>query len=973
MLVLLAILAEAAVGEDFEPLRNRYECKGQQYRYTFAINTFAPRGVSPDWFSGRVVGLRWGDLRSGEAPLRTTPGRMVAFDTVTTNPWLARVKAIYEPHPFSVFRDKELLSEDEVVEDNDVILAAIGRREAHPFVAHPVVFFFNTVESDIKSEVGRTFYGTPGPEVLEKAPLLYENSSLQRGFVDHWGWCDLDAPAALIQMQHDHTRRWNAYFEFVHTPPGREALYFVAPQSPITTEQLESRLDTFDIARQPAHYLDYYLLTGDSRALGLARRGLEWIIDNQFRDGTMPHEVRPWDKRSIKTDFLFEDIYYPAQAIAMGCYVFARQEPEFSRRLEACWSRFYSYLSRECASGCYKNNPLHTGFVLDALQWRYYLTRGTRERDDLAFIARALAGWNWRPHLPDLAAYSAGFLKGLGIVGQILGPETFRPLAEEYVREYLLPSIFLNRCYGYSFPKWKADQDALYTYRSAEGMLDWFLASRDPFFLAAGAYEYADFYPGPGNENRREPVFPDSKWRQHWGSSSCEDGMRIIGLMRWQQRIPLLHELMRAIAKAEIRKTGKQGEDSTVEIVGIGKLSWGPRTALEAQLIAGEGEQLWDMVAQKRVERAELRGVYYRLGGGPLVLRQSPACSSFFGLNDQGQPVLRTMGSAPTANYLVHLPPETSLAQTQGVSMNEQGDGFVDLNVSFPVVGTPVDILLSGFKQEKMKSEINPIDGAELVWIPGGEFFMGTDAGDIPRLLEFAQSWDKNVNADSFRNQSPRHKVMVGGFWIYKYEVTNEQLDRFVKATGYQPQYGKEGREYWDKFTEGGKANHPAVCVSWNDAMAYCKWAGGRLPTEAEWEYAARGADGRRFPWGNDWSHHNCNYADKNTPFPHSDKTADDGFQYTAPVGSFPQGASPFGAMDMAGNVWEWCSSLYQPYPYNATDGRENLSGTKGDRVLRGGAWYYRPSDCDAAYRFWLSPDFKHYGIGVRCVVPKKD
>jgi len=666
MFALAASLALEVGAEDFESLHNRFDFGGRQYRYTFAVNTFAPRGASPDWMSGRVVGLTWGELRSGEAPLRTTPGRMIALDTVTTNPWLSRVEVIHEPHGFSVFRGRKLLGENEVIEDEDVILTAIGRRNAHPFVCHPIVFFFNTVESEAKSETGRPFYGTPSPEVWQSDPLLYGNSSLQRGFVDHWGWCDLDAPASLVQMQHDHTRRWNAYFEFAHTPPDREALYFVAPQSPITTEQLESRLDTFDIARQPAHYLDHYLLTGDPRALALARRGLEWIMDNQFPNGTMPHEVRPWDKRSIKLDFLFEDIYYPAQAIAMGCYVFARRDPAFYRRLGACWSRFYSYLSRECASGCYKSNPLHTGFVLDGLQWRYYLTRGTRERDDMAFMARALSGWDWRAHLPDLAAYSAGFLKGLGIVGQIFGPEALRQEAEEYAREYLLPSIFPNRCYGYSFPKWKPDQDPLYTYRSAEAMLDWFAASKAPFFLAAGAYEYADFYPGPGNQNRREPVFPDSKWRQHWGSSSCEDGMRMIGLMRWQQRIPLLHELMRAMAKAEIRKTGKQGEDCSIAIVGLGELSWGPRSPLRARLVGGEGEQLWDMVAQKRVSEVGQCGVYYRLGDWPLVLRQQPRCSSFFGLDDQVQPVLRTMGSVPTANYLVYVPPRGFLCPDTG-------------------------------------------------------------------------------------------------------------------------------------------------------------------------------------------------------------------------------------------------------------------------------------------------------------------
>jgi hypothetical protein len=300
--------------------------------------------------------------------------------------------------------------------------------------------------------------------------------------------------------------------------------------------------------------------------------------------------------------------------------------------------------------------------------------------------------------LPDLAAYSAGFLKGLGIAGQIFGPDLFHRHAEDYAREYLLPSIFPERCYGYSFPRWQPNEDPLYTYRSAEALLDWFLASRDPFFLAAGAYEYADFYPGPSNKNLREPVLPDSKWCQHWGKSSCEDGMRMMGLLCWQQRIPLLHELMRAIAKAEVRKTGQQGGDCTVEIVGIGNLSWGPQAPLEAQIIAGEGERLWDMVAQKLVQSAQPRGVYFRLGEWPLVLRQAAGCSAFFGLDEKAQSVLRALGTVPTAGYLVYLPTGTSLAQTKGVTVQAHGEGFVELSVSLPGAGNPVDIPLTGFQ-----------------------------------------------------------------------------------------------------------------------------------------------------------------------------------------------------------------------------------------------------------------------------------
>jgi hypothetical protein len=153
---------------------------------------------------------------------------------------------------------------------------------------------------------------------------------------------------------------------------------------------------------------------------------------------------------------------------------------------------------------------------------------------------------------------------------------------------------------------------------------------------------------------------------------------------------------------------------------------------------------------------------------------------------------------------------------------------------------------------------------------------------------------------------------------------------------------------YW-----GWHDDHPIVNVSWHDAIAYCDWAGARLPTEAEWEKAARGVDGRKYAWGNEWDAGKCNNWEA-------------GLKQTTPVGSYPQGVSPYGVHDMSGNVLEWCSSLFKPYPYRA-DGRENLNA-EGSRVLRGGSWLTTPIFVRVAIRFWNAPDFRNYIVGFRCV-----
>lgn len=165
-----------------------------------------------------------------------------------------------------------------------------------------------------------------------------------------------------------------------------------------------------------------------------------------------------------------------------------------------------------------------------------------------------------------------------------------------------------------------------------------------------------------------------------------------------------------------------------------------------------------------------------------------------------------------------------------------------------------------------------------------------------------------------------------------------------------------------------GLSQHPVVLVSWDDATAFCEWAGGRLPTEAEWEYAARGPQNRVYPWGDSFDGRRLNYCDKNCPFDWADQAVDDGYEFTAPSGSYPNGASWVGALDMAGNVWEWVNDWYGSYGLSL---QTNPTGPASDeyRVLRGGAWSnYVVSNVRSAVRgSGARPDDRSSDLGFRC------
>jgi len=234
-------------------------------------------------------------------------------------------------------------------------------------------------------------------------------------------------------------------------------------------------------------------------------------------------------------------------------------------------------------------------------------------------------------------------------------------------------------------------------------------------------------------------------------------------------------------------------------------------------------------------------------------------------------------------------------------------------------------------------------DLSEMVYVPAGEFTMGSE--------------------DSKVDEKPIHTVHLDEYYIDKYEVTNEQYRVCVEtARVCQPPLNIKA------YDDSTKANHPVVYVDWYRARDYCTWVGKRLLTEAEWEKAARGTDGWVYPWGNEFDNTRLSFCDTSCESDWKDQSINDGFAETAPVGHYELGKSPYGAYDMAGNVWEWVSSQYKPYPYQADDGREDLISTTA-RVMRGGGWFNGPTYRYVSSRAGYKPDYRSSRVGFRCGV----
>jgi len=238
----------------------------------------------------------------------------------------------------------------------------------------------------------------------------------------------------------------------------------------------------------------------------------------------------------------------------------------------------------------------------------------------------------------------------------------------------------------------------------------------------------------------------------------------------------------------------------------------------------------------------------------------------------------------------------------------------------------------TGQKQSQEKPALaQPVEGSMAV-VPAGEFMMGSPNGDS--------------------DEEPAHKVYVDSFSMDKYEVTVRQYAEFLQATGVNSPLD------WQTMNQPAHQKRPVANVDWADAAAYCKWAGKRLPTEAEWEKAARGTDGRLYPWGNDPpTPLHANYG----------KTGSHNYGTLAAVGTLENGKSPYGIYDMAGNVWEWVSDWYD-YNYYKNSPSQNPTGpsTGGTKVIRGGAWNSNPRAMRSANRSLISPTDQGLD-GFRC------
>jgi formylglycine-generating enzyme required for sulfatase activity len=265
-----------------------------------------------------------------------------------------------------------------------------------------------------------------------------------------------------------------------------------------------------------------------------------------------------------------------------------------------------------------------------------------------------------------------------------------------------------------------------------------------------------------------------------------------------------------------------------------------------------------------------------------------------------------------------------------------------------------------------------------MVLVDAGSFLRGTTAEQAQREYEESKKKFTGVKKEWFDWEVPQRRVYLDGFYIDKYPVTNVRFSRFVEATSHRTDAEKGGGGWvWDvskkkweqksnaswKAPTGGDSSyrnrlrHPVVQVSWKDARSYCVWAGKRLPTEAEWEKAARGVNGRKYPWGNQWDSSKLiwrkNSGGKTHPV---DRT-------------YNTHRSPFGAVDMSGNVWNWVQDWYGEDYYRSAPARNPKGAASGSmRVVRGGSWYFsNPSYFRAAYRYWDLPVYWNYFLGFRC------
>lgn len=260
------------------------------------------------------------------------------------------------------------------------------------------------------------------------------------------------------------------------------------------------------------------------------------------------------------------------------------------------------------------------------------------------------------------------------------------------------------------------------------------------------------------------------------------------------------------------------------------------------------------------------------------------------------------------------------------------------------------------------ESKISPVDGMTLLYVPAGDFLMGTEIG--------------------LTDEQPIHKVYLDAYWVDQTEITNAMYAKCVEAGACQKP------SFLSFYNDPTYRSHPVEYVSWRDAVNYCTWAGRKLPTEAEWEKVASwdpyNNQQRVYSWGNEYDCRKGNFDDElelDASLMQDGSVGCDGFVRSAPVGSFPDGASLYGALDLGGNVWEWVYDAFiEVDPFNASienyyviSPLENPTGvdpaTTEYRSMRGGSYNFTFGFGRAAYRLWYGLDDSYEGVGFRCAL----